>query len=524
MSATGYARLRLITRDVLSRQVLLSDTAVLVYLALADFIAHMAVASNYGYFRDELYYMADGRHLAFGYVDQAPLIGLLAAVVHVVLGDSLIAIHIIPAFAGACLVLTTGLMARELGGGRFAQALAALGSLTTIVFLATASIFSMDILDALWWTLCGYILIRLLKRREPRLWLLFGLVAGLGLTTKLTMLFFGFAAVVALLLTPNRADFRTRWPWLGGAIAGVLLLPYLLWNAVNGWPTVEFWRHYGGLSGGGPVDFFANQVLSINPLNLPLVVAALYFYLRTAAGKPYRALGWLYVVLYALFTLLNAKAYVLTPVYPLMYAGGAVALERAIQRRRWRWITPVYPAALLVSGLFFAPLAMPVLPPATFARDYGFMTSLGNGGAGQQNAGVFPQYLGDRFGWDTMTATVAGVYNRLPAGERAQACVFTANYGEAGAISLLGASDHLPPVISGHNNYYLWGPGRCTGTVLITVGVSPSDLQQAYASVALAGTITCRYCMGDENDLPVYVCTSPKASIRDLWPRTKHFD
>jgi 4-amino-4-deoxy-L-arabinose transferase-like glycosyltransferase len=514
----------LATRSLLSRKALLSDTALIVYAGLVSFVAHMLVANNYGYFRDELYYMADGRHLAFGYVDQPPLIGWLAALLNVLAGDALVVLHVLPAIAGGCLVVVTGLMARELGGGRFAQLLAALGSLVAVVFMATASIFSMDILDTLWWALCAYLLIRLIKRNQPQLWLLFGLVAGIGLLTKLTILFFGFALVVGLLLTPVRAAFRTQWPWLGGAIALVFFLPYILWNAANGWPTIEFWHHYGGLSGGGPVSFLANQILSLNPLTLPLTIAGFYFYFRTAEGKPYRTLGWAFVVLYVLLTLINAKAYFLAPAYSMLFAGGALVFERLVQQRRWSWIRPAYPAALVLSGLLFAPLAMPLLPPATFVARYGFLTGVGNGGAGQQTAGSFPQYLGDRFGWDTMTATVARVYARLPASERAQACIFTDNYGEASAISFLGTQYHLPRVISGHNNYYLWGPGRCTGAVIITVGLTLSDNQRSFANVVQAGMITCQYCMAYENDLPVYVCTQPKLPLREAWQRVKHFD
>ncbi|HEV2461554.1 MAG TPA: glycosyltransferase family 39 protein, partial [Ktedonobacterales bacterium] len=365
MSVFVAIRQRVADRRLLSRETLLGDNALLAYLALVSLVAHLLVAGNYGYFRDELYYMADGRHLAVGYVDQPALIGWLAALVHVTLGDSLVAIHIIPAVAGACLVFVTGLIARELGGGRVAQPLAALGTLTTIVFMATASIFSMDILDALWWALGAYVVVRLIQRDQPRLWLIFGLIAGVGLLTKLTMLFFGFGLVVALLIT-RRSEFRSRWIWLGGAIAFAFLLPYLIWNAANGFPTVDFWRHYGGLSGGGPIGFLGNQFLAMNPLTLPLSLGGLYFYFRTPAGKPYRVLGLTYVVLYVLLTLINAKSYFLAPAYSMLYAGGAVAVERAAWVARRAWVKPAYVVALALSGLFLAPLAMPLLPPAAY--------------------------------------------------------------------------------------------------------------------------------------------------------------
>jgi hypothetical protein len=177
-----------------------------------------------------------------------------------------------------------------------------------------------------------------------------------------------------------------------------------------------------------------------------------------------------------------------------------------------------------VSGLLLAPLAMPILPPATFAATYGFLSGTGDAAAGQEAQGIFPQPLGDRFGWDTMTRTVAGTYEGLPAEERARACIFTSNYGEASALNFLGERYGLPPAISGHNNYYLWGPGSCRGEVMITVGLSRGEVGHLYAGVERAATVTCRYCIPEEDDVPVYVGTKPKAPIRELWPQTKHYE
>ncbi len=509
-------------RRLTSREALTSDTALLVYLALVKFAAHMLVAGNYGYFRDELYYIIAGRHLQFGYVDFPPMIAVLAALLNVVAGDGLVAIHVVPALAGALVVLLTGLMARQLGGGRYAQALAAVGSLVMLTFLGTGSLFSMDALDELWWALAAYVLIRLLQRDDPRLWLLFGLVAGIGLTTKLTMLFFGFGVTVGLLLTPARRHLRTWYPWAGGALALAFLVPYALWNAANGWPTPEFWTHYGGIVGGqSPLDFLLSQLVTTNPLTLPLTIAGLAFYF-SRAGKPYRLLGWTYVALYLLFTLAHAKSYFLAPAYPMLFAGGAVALASWMGTRGRAWLRPVYIGALALSGLLLAPGVMPVLPPAVYGHYYGFLA--GSAGANQASGTPLPQILADRFGWRNMTATVARVYDSLPPGERAQACVFTANYGEASALNLLGAADHLPPAISGHNTYYLWGPGSCSGQVIITVGIPRADIAQSYADVTPAATITCANCVTEESDVPVYIARQPRGTLRDLWVRVKHYN
>jgi hypothetical protein len=481
-------------------------TGLLAALAGVSFVAHMLVAGNYGYFRDELYYIADGHHLQAGYVDQPLLMGWLAALVRVTAGDSLVAIHVIPALASTLIVVVTGLMARELGGGRVAQVVAGMAALFTLNFMATGSLFSMDVLDQLWWTLASLTLVRLLRRDEPHLWLLVGLVAAVGLLTKVTILYFGLALVLALLVTPERRYLRTPWPWLAGGIAFLGLLPYLIWNAVSGWPTLEFWHNYGVRS--GPLDFFVAQIGQMNPIALPLAIAGLIFYFRRS-GVRYRLLGWTFVFAYLVLTLLGTKPYFLAPAYPILFAAGAVVFERWALRPWLAWIRPTYVALLALTGIVLAPAIMPVLPPATTMQAYG---ALG-------------QTLSDRLGWDSLTQTVEQVYAGLPPAQRAQACVLASNYGEAGALSQLAAPGSLPPVISAHNNYYLWGPGNCTGQVLITVGYAPSDFKSAYANITLAATQRCQYCIDFERDLPIYVLSNPtNSNIMQQWSSAKHYE
>jgi hypothetical protein len=494
-------------------------------VAAISLLVHLAVGGSYGYFRDELYYLAAGRHLAFGYVDFPPFVAALAALNHATLGDALLALHFWSAVASALVVLLAGLLARELGGGPAAQGMASLGTLTAVVFLGAGGIFSMDVWDELWWALAAYVLARLLGRSQPRLWLLFGLVAGLGLLTKVTMLFWGFGLVVGLLLTPKRSLLLSRWLVIGGGIAALFLLPYVLWNVVNGAPTLAFWSNYGGkLVRTSPVEFLLQQILILNPLTLLLWLGGLVYLLLAKAAAPYRAFGWAYLVLYIVFTLTGAKNYFLAPAYPPLFAAGAVALERGLAGRRWRWLKPTYAGALAVSGLLLAPVALPILPPDTFGRFYGFLG--GDAGAQQERhaTAVLPQWLADRFGWEELVGTIAQVDHALPPAERSVACIFTGNYGEAAAVDFFGPRVGLPPAISGHNNYFLWGPNGCTGAVVIAVDVAREDLTPFFADVTQAATITCANCMPYENNDPVFVARQPKLPIRDAWPNVKHFD
>lgn len=507
----------------LSRKTLTSGAGLIALVALVRLVAHLLVAGNFGYFRDELYYIESGRHFQTGYVDFMPFIAWLAGILQIV-GDNLVVLHIITALAGAALVVVTGLMAREMGGGRVAQGLAALGTAVMGTFLATGSFFTMDVFDELWWGLAAFVFILLVKRQNPKLWLLFGLVAGIGIFTKLTILFFGLGLVIGVLLTSRRNDFRTRWPWLGGAIAFAFLVPWLIWQVINGWPTIEFWGNYGGFASGSPLDFLISQLFTMNLFNLPLVVAGFIFYFRRANGKPYRALGWLFVVLYVFFTLTRAKSYFLSPAYPILFAGGAIVLGQAFARSTARkYIGATYVTLLFASGIFLGLGLMPVLGPQTYNQYYSWLA--GTSGANQTADGaVYPQILGDRLGWETMTATIADAYDKLPADQRAQACILTRNYGEASALNFLGPKYGLPLAISGHNNYYLWGPGDCSGQALLTVGYDQADMLKSYDSVRQVATITCKNCQPEENNLPVYLCTRPHVSPIDAWKTVKHYN
>lgn len=491
-------------------------------VALVSFVAHAAVGGNYGYFRDELYYIDAGRHFQAGYVDFPPFIAWLAGILGVV-GDNLFVLHVVSALAAAVLIVLTARIVAELGGGRAAQVLAAVATAAAPVFSATASIFSMDVFDELWWTLGALIFLRLCRRNEPRLWVAFGVVAGIGLFTKLAMLFFGFGLVVGLLLTPRRADLRTRWPWIGGAIALAFLLPYVVWNAANGWPTPAFWRHYPGITDAGPLDFIASQILITNPFALPLVVAGLLFYLRRGEGRPYRALGWAYVVLFVVFLATHAKSYFLAPLYPMLFAAGAVVLAGSAARAaRFAWALPAYIGLLALSAVVLFPGFTPTLDPSAYGGAYGVLS--GSSGAKQSAEGqALPQILADRLGWEQLTAQTADVYRALPDSDRTHACIVALNYGEAGALNQLGPAHGLPRALSGHNTYAYWGPGTCDASVLVIVGYPPEDVAPYFGSVTLAATTHCPMCVPEERAVPILVARNPTVAPAAIWQAIRHF-
>ncbi|MDQ2788068.1 MAG: glycosyltransferase family 39 protein [Chloroflexota bacterium] len=502
--------------------------AVPLVFAGITFLVHLIsnLFFRYGYFRDEFYYLVCGDHLAFGYVDHPPLIAVIARGTRTLLGDSIVAIRLPSAIASAGLVFLTGLMAWELGGRRFAQALACLCAVIAPVYLIGGNMLSTIPFDQFWWTLCAFFAVRLVVTDDPRHWLAIGATVGIGFETKHNMIFLICGIVAGVLLTSNRRHLRSRWLWIGAAIAAAIALPNILWEIVNGWPTLEFVRNAAGSKNAhvSPVGFLANQILSLHPLTMPIWLTGLVVCFRTPR---YRLLGCLYLVPMLIFMATqSARPDYLAPAYPVLFAVGAVAIARWAERRQWRWAMPATLAPLAISGVLLMPLGLPILPPAKMAAYSARLTGAGVNDPSQEQGKTaqLPQYFADQFGWPELTAAVARVYDALPPADQAKATIFTGNYGEAGALAFFGGPYHLPPIISGHNNYYLWGPGNATGDVVIVVGYTdPAEIARSFMTVEPAGATHCTYCMDYENNVPIFIARGPKQPIRAIWSSVKHY-
>jgi hypothetical protein len=499
--------------------------SLLLLIALAKFGFHLATSQGYGIFRDELYYIACSERLAFGYVDHPPLSILLLWLARRSLGDSLLAIRCLAAAASAATVFFAGLIARELGGGRGAQVLAALAVCFAPVLLAFGHFFSMNVFDALAWTILELLAVRMLLRDEPRLWIAFGLVAGFGLQNKYSVAFFVFGLIVGMLMTRQRRQFLTPWPWIGGALALLIFLPHLWWEVRTGWPSLEFMANATAEKNlpVSPAAFFFQQILLLNPAAFPLWFAGLVALLAAPSFARLRALGWAYLAVFALFVTQRAKVYYLAPIYPLLFAAGAVACERLFARWHWRWALPALGTAIAGMGLITLPMAVPVLPVETFLG-YAQAIGLAPPRMERNERGALPQVYADMHGWRELVETVARVTSQLTPEQRARTVVLVRNYGEAGAIEFLGRARGLPRVISPHNNYWLWGPGdlRQNDTV-IAVGPAREELLSAFDAAERVDTVRCDYCMPYENDLPVHVAHGLKAPLDELWARLKRF-
>ena len=455
----------------------------------------------YSYFRDEFYFLACGRHLAWGYVDQGPVVALQARLTTLLFGDSVFGIRVLSAVAGALAVGFCGVLTWALGGRRSAQALAMLGLLVAGVYIGVDGFLSITCLEPVLWMGCVLALVLLQRGASPRLcWIAVGLCAGVGLLNKPSRVFFLLTLMVALLFTPERRLLKTPWLVVATALTLLMIAPYLLSQAHHGWPTWVFLRT-GQIDNKvkllGPVAFLWAQIAQMEPIGALIWITGLISLLRGRTMPGYRWIGLTYLLFLGLMFGLHAKDYYLAPVYPLLYAAGSIVWERHFFRRR-RVETgcilafPVYQTILLATGLLVLPLSSPVLRPYTWAR-YTQALHLAPGESENAKASILPQFFADRFGWDQMAAEVVAAYRALPAQDRQRVCIFANNYGEAASIEFLGRrlEPNLPPVISGHNNYWIWGSRGCNGNLVIAVvHDTPEELATKYVSVKIVGRTT----------------------------------
>ena len=496
------------------------SSLLLLALALAKVMIQFAGINHYGFFRDEFYYVACGEHLAWGYVDQPPLVALVAWFARHTLGDSMFAIRLLPVLAGAAVVYVTGRIGRELGAGLFGQFLAAGSILLAPAYLAFDSFFSMNAFEPLIWALCAWIVILIVNGGSQKLWLLFGGIAGVGLENKHTMLVFGFALVASLLLTRQWKQFTSRSIWLGGAMALAIFLPNLLWEAMHGWPQIEVVRNGEAFKilHISAFEFLWEQVLFMQPVALPVWLGGLYWYFFTANGRKFRFLGWAFLIVLAVFIALDGKSYYVLPVYPVLMAAGGVMIEQFLGAPKRYWVRVSYAAILIVVGLVTLPFGVPLLPVATFLK-YSNALPYGKSVKAERDAPVeLPQLYADMFGWDNLGRAVANVYYSLPANERANCAIIAGNYGEAGAIDYYGGKLGLPKPISGHNSHYDWGTRGYSGQCVILVGERSQDLSKLFGEATLVAKVSSRYATLAEQNVPIYICRKPSAPLAELWP------
>jgi 4-amino-4-deoxy-L-arabinose transferase-like glycosyltransferase len=460
----------------------------------------LATASRYGFHRDELYFIVAGRRLDWGYVDQPPLTPLLARLSELAAGTSPWAIRILPALAVGAVGFLTAAIARRLGGGRRAQVFAAFAGSWSGVVLGEGHLLSTATFDYLLWTIALWMLVHLLDGADSRWWLGFGTVIGVGMQNKYTIGFLAVAVVAGLLATSKRRLLATPQPWIGAAIALLIALPNLIWQASNGWPQFELAEALQARSD-GPVAFVLYQPLLLSiTLAIP-AAAGLWRLFRNAGLRPWQPIAVAYVLLFVLFMATGGKAYYLAPMNSALLAAGALWFEGLVD---WRRQTMTAAAAVGVAiGVL---IALPVLPQGTFER----FDATGE--------------LRETLGWSEMVDQVAAIHAQLPAAERDRTAIITASYGEAGAIDILGRAAGLPEAVSGHNNYHLWGPPGEHGPI-IAIGPLADVIARICPTVDLVDRLSNPWDVDNEEfGTPILLCPSPRGQLADIWAQVRHYN
>ena len=481
----------------------------LAWVIAAVFVAvELAVSGRYGFQQDELYFLVAGHHLAFGYVDQPPLAPLLTRITGI-LGVNPTAIRIVPALAGGALVVMAARMAALFGAGRLGRVLAALITACAPIIIGAVHVGNTTPLDLLAWAAVLLCVSTALLRHRPRWWLAAGAAAGAGLEADNLMILLLIGLAVGLLVSAQRPVLRTRWPWLGAGIAAVIWAPNVVWQATHGWPQLAMSAalHQQNTSPADYAGALPGQLVYLGLLVAPIAVAGFVVLWRTPELR-FIAIAATLIVVYVL-AWVPGKVYYADGVAPAVLAAGAAATERWIARARVprmrRWLVI---AVTLVGMAVVLPGLLPILPAS----------AVHTLPASSQQSSV-----GDSIGWPQLTHAVAVQDAALVRAGQRPTSIFTGYYAEAGALDVLGSADHLPPVLSGHNAYWMWGPGRASDRTVLVVDAL-GQLRPYFASCRLLTTYHAPYhVQNDWTDIQIGVCTGPAASWPTLWPHLKHY-
>jgi 4-amino-4-deoxy-L-arabinose transferase-like glycosyltransferase len=482
-------------------------------VAIAAALAALLIAfsGRYGYHRDELYFLECGKHLAWGYPDQPPLVPLLARLMSAISPTSLVVLRLPSAVSSAGLIVVTGLIARELGARSSAQTLAAGSMAVSSVTIATGHLLSTATFDLPVWALVCWLVIRILRGGDQRLWLVVGLVSGLGLFDSDLVAFLLLALALSMAAFGPRTSFKSGWLYAGAAIAIAMWTPYLVWQATHGWPEITISRSIANGGSGSSTPRWAlipEQLVLASPYLAPVWIAGLVRLIRARANSWGRVIGGAYITLLVVFLITGGKAYYLAGMFPVLLAAGAQPVMDWIWRGRTPMRGGLVVAAVLLS-LTEIPVVLPVLPVTAIRHTP--IVSLNYD-------------AGETIGWQTYVSEIATVYDSLPTSQRRSTVVLASNYGEAGAVDHYGARYGLPAVYSGHNAYWYWGPPPAGTTSAVAVGFDRGSLTAVCASLRLAAHLDNHLgVQNQEQGAPVWICSGPRASWVVMWPMLRHF-
>lgn len=491
-------------------------------VALVRVVIYIVAAPNYGYFRDEMYYLACGEHPAWGYMDQPPLIAWMAWVLEHTIGVSLYALRLLPMLADVGCIVMTALLAHKLGGGRWAMFLAALAVLVAPIYLTLSHLFTMNAFDPLLWTFIAWFLVDLVQTGKEQNWIWIGVLTGITLLNKYGVLFFIAGLLAGVLFSQLHRSFARPWFWAGVVLATLIALPNFLWQLYWNFPFVQLVRSVRESGRDvmlAPLPFLAQQAQMLGFTSPVLVLLAIWF-LVSSQGRRYGVLLWGFLGVLGCMLLLKGKFYYVAPVYPVMFAPGAVSFEKLTRQGSVRRFRPVFAVAMFLIGALLAPTAIPLLPIPAYVA-YTKRLGIQQQKFENQAESRLPQIFADMEGWEERVKIVADYFHSLPLEEQKITAIGASNYGDAGAVDLFGPKYGLPKSISTANNYWIWGPREYTGeSVILMDESSPEKYADHCRSFRMVAHPNNPYVRPDEN-LPIYHCEGLTTNLQSLWPNLK---
>ncbi len=496
-------------------------------LALAGSVAALELASAwvppYGLFHDELYYWAGAQRLGLGYVDHPPLAPWLLAASTAVLGEGRLAFRLPPALCFAATVLLTGAMAQRLGAGRFGQALAGLGVAVMPFSLILFSFYSVNAFELLLWTATCFLLVELIRTGDARLWLGIGALAGIGLLNKHTFALLGVGLAVGLVATPLRAQLRSRWLWLGGAVALLLALPNLVWNAQHDWPSLAFYRSRPAVDLPASLgEALELQILGANPANLLIWLPGVLSLLLSRRLRLYRPLGIAFVALFVVILLSgHRRADRIAGSYPVVLAAGATFWDQW-RGRGHRDVRVALFGVLLAFGAFVLPASLPILSPPAVAKYFeaiGEKPEVEVSDVGQ----AIPLFFAGRLDWERFADEVAAAWETVPAAERERAAILAPHWVFASVLEYYGRDRGFPPVVAPHNAYWFWREEAAGSDRVLAVAIPAEVLSRYFTETRELGAFRCEYCTSFRPDLPIVLASRPVRPLEELLSEWRHF-
>ena len=496
-------------------------------IALINFIIYLItqVFFAYGMFRDEYYYLACANRLDLGYVDHPPLSIWILGFSKMLLGDSMLVIRLVPAIVSSLSLFVMGAFTQKLGGGKSAIVIAMISFMLTPIFLGMNTIYSMNTFDFFFWVLSAYLFLKIIQTENKKYWIWLGIVLGLGLLNKTSVLWLGAGIFVGTIFTPLRKDLKTKYPYLAFIIAMLIFSPYIIWNITHDFAHLEFMhnaatRKYGGLT---PISFIMDQILILNPLSILIWMPGIIFFFFRKEEITFRALGFIWLITF-LILLINehSKGEYISAAYQILFAGGAVIIEKWSAASKRNWIKYSIAVPVIVVGILLLPYARPFLSPETFIQYQLAIGLVPPSNEGHELVGL-PQFYSDMFGWEELAQNVSKVYQFLPKEERERTLVYCGNYGKAGAIEYYSNKYPLPKVICPHNSYWYWWPEDNKYTTIIIIGGEIEEHLESSNEVFEAGYHKTKYGMSYENNQTIFISRGFKRSSDEIRKSDKVF-